>query len=151
MINVVIGIITNEDKVLLIKRERGDFIGLYGLPGGKVEECEHIDVAIEREINEELGLELKFSQLLGTATEIMHDKNSTTILYCCELLMDINQKILNPEFEYKWFSKQELIDSNSIIESDKIMIKSFYKNKEANYIKLDCYRDEEGKYFWNSN
>lgn len=30
MINVVIGIITYEDKILLIKRERGDFIGLYG-------------------------------------------------------------------------------------------------------------------------
>lgn len=25
------------------------------------------------------------------------------------------------------------------------------EDKEANYIKLDCYRDEEGKYFWNSN
>lgn len=148
MVNVAIGIITNEDKVLLIKRERGDFIGLYGLPGGKVEECEHIDTAIEREINEELGLKLKFNKLLGTATEIMHDKNSTTLLYCCELLMDINQKISNPEFEYRWFSKQELINSNSIIESDKIMIKSFYNKKEANYIKLDCYRSKDGKYFW---
>lgn len=148
MVNVAIGVITNEDKVLLIKRERGDFIGLYGLPGGKVEECEHIDTAIEREINEELGLKLKFNKLLGSATEIMHDKNSTTLLYCCELLMDINQKISNPEFEYRWFSKQELINSNSIIESDKIMIKSFYNKKEANYIKLDCYRRKDGKYFW---
>lgn len=148
MINVAIGIITNEDKILLIKRERGDFIGLYGLPGGKLEECEHIDTAIEREINEELGLKLKFRSLLGTATEIMYDKNSTTILYCCELLMDINQKISNPEFEYKWFSKEELIKSNLIIESDKIMIKNFYTDKKVNYIKLDCYRDEEGNYFW---
>ena len=148
MINVVIGIITYEDKILLIKRGRGDFIGLYGLPGGKVEECEHIDTAIEREINEELGLKLKFRRLLGTVTEIMHDKNSTTILYCCELLMDKNQKISNPEFEYEWFSKQELVNSNSIIESDKIMIKSFYNNRESNYIKLDCYTDEAGKYFW---
>lgn len=46
MLNVVVGIIANEDKILLIKRERGDFIGLYGLPGGKVEEYEHIDEAI---------------------------------------------------------------------------------------------------------
>ncbi len=148
MINVVIGIIAKEDQVLLIKRERGDFIGLYGLPGGKVEECEHLDTAIKREINEELGLELKFGQLLGTATEIMHDKDSTTILYCCELLMDIKQEISNPEFKYKWFSKQELINSNSIIESDKIMIDIFYNKKQSNYIKFDCYREEEGKYFW---
>lgn len=148
MVNVAIGIITNEDKVLLIKRERGDFIGLYGLPGGKVEECEHIDIAIEREINEELGLKLKFNQLLGTATEIMHDKNSTTILYCCELLMDTKQKVSNPEFKYKWFSKEELMESNSIIESDKIMIETFYNNKESSYIKLDCYKDKNGKYLW---
>lgn len=148
MINAVIGIITYEDKILLIKRERGDFVGLYALPGGKVEECEHIDTAIEREINEELGLNLKFNQLLGTATEIMHDKNSTSILYCCELLMDMTQKISNPEFEYKWFSKQELINSNAIVESDKVMIDTFYNNKERNYIKLDCYKDEKGIYFW---
>lgn len=148
MINVVIGVICNEDKVLLIKRERGDFIGLYGLPGGKVEECEHIDVAIEREISEELGLHLKFNRLLGTATEIMHDKNSTTLLYCCELLMDFQQAIINPEFQYKWFSKEELFESNSIIESDKMMISNFYYNMEKNYLKLDCDRDENGQYFW---
>lgn len=87
-------------------------------------------------------------KLLGTATEIMLAKNSTTILYCCELLIDKNQEISNPEFEYKWSSKQELVNSNSIIESDKIMINTFYNNKETSYIKLDCYRDENGNYFW---
>ena len=73
MINVAIGIITMNNKVLFIKRERGDFIGLWGIPGGKVKECEHIDIAIEREVYEELGLKLKFNRLLGTATEIMND------------------------------------------------------------------------------
>jgi len=148
MVNVGIGVITNQDKVLLIKRERGDFIGLWGLPGGKVEECEHIDKAIEREIREELGLQLKFNKLLGTATEIMHDKNATSILYCCELEMDGKQEISNPEFQYKWFSKEELMDSDAIIESDKVMIGKFYYNKTENYLKLDCDRDENGKYFW---
>lgn len=148
MVNVAIGVITMKNKVLLIKRERGDFIGLWGIPGGKVEECEHIDTAIEREIDEELGLKLKFNRLLGVATEIMHDKNSTSILYCCELIMDDNQQISNPEFEYKWFTKEELINSDIIIESDKVMIENFYYNNKTNYLKLDCYRDENGKYFW---
>lgn len=148
MINVAIGIIINEDKVLLIKRERGDFVGLYALPGGKVEECEHISTAIEREISEELGINLKFNSLLGIATEIMHDKNSTSIISCCELLMDEKQEITTPEFEYKWFSKEELINSNTIIESDKIMINEFYYKKQKNYLKFDCNKDEKGKYFW---
>lgn len=148
MVNVAIGVITSEDKILLIKRERGDFVGLWGLPGGKVEECEHIDMAIEREIKEELGLKLKFNQLLGTTTEVMHNTNSTSIIHCCELLMDKEQEISNPEFEYKWFSKEEIISSDVIIESDKIMINNFYYNNSVNYLKLDCYIDENGKYFW---
>lgn len=148
MVNVVLGIIANQEKVILIKRERGDFIGLWALPGGKVEECEHIDLAIEREIKEELGLKLKFNQLLGTATEIMHDNNLTSVLHCCELSMDMEQKISNPEFEYKWFSKEELIKSDSIIESDKVMINEFYYNKKKNYLKLDCDKNENGEYFW---
>lgn len=90
-----------------------------GIPGGKVEESEHFDIAIERERKEELGLKLKFNKLLGTATEIIHDKESTTILQVCELLVDEKQQIVNPEFEYKWFSKEELENSNVIIESDK--------------------------------
>ena len=148
MVNVGIGVITKQDKVLLIKRERGDFVGLWGLPGGKVEECEHIDKAIEREIQEELGLDLKFHQLLGTATEIMHDKKATSILYCCELEMDEKQQVLHPEFQYQWFSKEELMQSYDIIQSDKVMINNFYYQKKENYLKLDCDRDKEGKYFW---
>lgn len=148
MINVVIAVITKEDKILLVKRERGDFVGLFALPGGKVEECEHLDGAIEREIGEELGLKLKFNQLLGTATEIMHDKEATTMLYCCEMLMDMKQKVTNPEFEYKWFSKEELIYSEDIIESDKVMAQKFFYERQENYLKLDCYRDESGKYYW---
>lgn len=148
MVNVVIGIIKNEDKILLIKRERKDFIGLWGLPGGKVEECEHIDSAIKREFREELGLDVNFNKLLGIATEIMHDTNSTSLLYCCELLINGCQEISNPEFKYKWFSKDELSKCSEIIDSDKVMINSFLYNKTTNYIKLDCYRDKNGKYFW---
>lgn len=64
MVNVVIGIVEKEGKILLIQRERGDFVGLWGIPGGKVEECEHIDEAVEREMLEEIGIKLNFKELL---------------------------------------------------------------------------------------
>ncbi len=148
MVNVAIAVIIQEEKILLIKRERGNFVGLYGLPGGKVEECEHIDEAVQREIQEELGLDLKCKKILGVATEIMYDKGNTVILYCCELEMDKKQRINHPEFQYKWFSKEELINSNKIIESDKMMIENFYFKEDKNYLKLDCYKDETGRYYW---
>ena len=143
MVNVVLGIVEENEKILLIQRERGDFVGLWGIPGGKVEECEHIDEAVKREMLEELGIKLEFKELLGISTEIMHDKNSTRLLN-----IDNDEEIKNPEFNYKWFDKNEIMNSNNIIESDKKFIEEFYIKKGLNYLKMDCYRDAEGKYYW---
>ncbi len=148
MVNVVLGIVEENEKILLIQRERGDFVGLWGIPGGKVEECEHIDEAVKREMLEELGIKLEFKELLGISTEIMHDKNSTSLLYICLLNIDNDEEIKNPEFNYKWFDKNEIMNSNNIIESDKKFIEEFYIKKGLNYLKMDCYRDAEGKYYW---
>ena len=73
MVNVVLGLVEKDDKILLIQRERGDFVGLWGIPGGKVEECEHIDEAVKREMLEEIGINMKFEKLLGFCTEIMNE------------------------------------------------------------------------------
>ncbi len=148
MVNVVIGIVEKEDKILLIQRKRGNFVGLWGIPGGKVEECEHLDEAIEREMSEEIGIKMNFQKILGLATEIMHDKNSTCLIYVCLLTIKGDCIIENPEFEYKWFSKEEIKKSKNLIESDKIFIEKFYLNSTESYLKLDCYKDENGNYFW---
>lgn len=148
MVNVVIGIVEKQGKILLIKRERGDFVGLWGIPGGKIEECEHIDFAIKREMIEEIGVGMEFKGILGVSTEIMHDKNSTSLLYVCLLSMNDDDEIINPEFEYKWFSKDEILNSDDIIQSDKIFIDEFYFKRTKNYLKLDCYKDDNGNYYW---
>lgn len=148
MVNVVIGIVIKEDKILLIKRERGDFPGLWAIPGGKVEECEHLNEAIEREMFEEIGIKMQFKELLGFSTEIMHDKEKTSMLYICLLEMNPADILTNPEFEYKFFSKDEIINSDNIVKSDKLFIKTFYIDKSTTYLPLDCYKDDEGKYYW---
>lgn len=148
MVNVVLGIVEKDDKILLIQRERGDFIGLWGIPGGKLEECEHIDEAVKREMFEEIGIDMEFEKLLGFCTEIMHDKNSTSLIYVCLLKIDNDDIISNAEFNYKWLNKQEIIDSKDMIESDKVFIEKFYINNSENYLKMDCYRDDNGEYYW---
>lgn len=148
MVNVVIGIVEKQGKILLIKRERGDFIGLWAIPGGKVEECEHIDEAVKREMKEEIGIDMEFKGVLGISTEIMHDKNCTSLLYICHLAINNKDEIKNTEFKYKWFSKDEIINFTNIVESDKMFIEEFYIKKSKNYLKLDCYRDNNGEYYW---
>lgn len=46
----VYGLIVNEGKILLIKKNRGPYKGLLDLPGGGLEDGESTHQALEREI-----------------------------------------------------------------------------------------------------
>ena len=58
---VVAGLIEKDNKYLIAKRLTGNelVVGKWEFPGGKVEEGEEESVAIEREIKEEFGLNIK--------------------------------------------------------------------------------------------
>lgn len=51
----VYGVHTKEDSVLVIKKGRGPYKGLYDLPGGRIEFGEKIEDALRREFTEEVG------------------------------------------------------------------------------------------------
>ena len=51
-------------RILLIKRLSDPEAGCWGLPGGKVDLYEAVPAAVEREIKEELGIEIEAKALL---------------------------------------------------------------------------------------
>jgi 8-oxo-dGTP diphosphatase len=53
---LLFGLESGRIEVLLIKRDREPFRGLWALPGGFVEEDEALERAAERELREETGL-----------------------------------------------------------------------------------------------
>ena len=61
----VYGICRRDGDVLVIKKSRGPYKGLYDLPGGRVEFGEKIEVTLQREFEEEIGVSslTKFSFL----------------------------------------------------------------------------------------
>jgi 8-oxo-dGTP diphosphatase len=59
------GIVVIEDQVVLIKRGREPFKGMYALPGGIVEYGESIEQCVVREIEEETGLRTRVLDLVG--------------------------------------------------------------------------------------
>ena len=65
-LTVKAAIINKEGKILIIKRSKDDAIkaGEYDLPGGNVDCRENIEVAMKREIKEELGIEVKLGQII---------------------------------------------------------------------------------------
>ncbi|MBW7954353.1 NUDIX domain-containing protein [Candidatus Gracilibacteria bacterium] len=52
----VYAILKYKDSIVVIRKGRGPFIGLYDLPGGKIEHSEKNVESLEREIIEEVGL-----------------------------------------------------------------------------------------------
>ncbi len=62
---VVKAVITNGNKILLLKNDQG-----WDLPGGHVHEEESLDDALKREIKEETGLEIEEFEKLN----LTHDK-----------------------------------------------------------------------------
>ena len=56
--------ILDGQRLVLVKRKRDPEAGCWGLPGGKVESGERIEVAVSREIKEELGIEISLERLI---------------------------------------------------------------------------------------
>ena len=62
----VAGILIYDGKVFVAKRgPEGSFHGRWEFPGGKVEEGESDEAAVEREFDEEFGIEVGARRLLG--------------------------------------------------------------------------------------
>jgi 8-oxo-dGTP diphosphatase len=59
-----------DGRVLLVRRLSDPEAGRWGLPGGKVDLYETVIAAVEREIREELGINIKVGKLLCLVDQI---------------------------------------------------------------------------------
>lgn len=59
------GILIKDGKILLIKKSRGAYKGMYDLPGGGIEFNEKIEDALKREFIEETGITVSSYSFLG--------------------------------------------------------------------------------------
>tara|TARA_Y100000817_G_scaffold108336_1_gene84815 strand:+ start:573 stop:989 length:417 start_codon:yes stop_codon:yes gene_type:complete len=68
-IPVVAGVISKEGKVLLGQRPEGSSLpGVWEFPGGKIEANESPEMALKRELEEELGIDAQVGPLLLSTT-----------------------------------------------------------------------------------
>lgn len=148
---VVISVLIHDGKILLIKRIRGDYSGLWGLPGGKVEKGEHLSEAAVREIREESGIDSDFVSFFGYVSEHLVGPDgkveSHFLLHLCELSPKSTKVRNGQEGELEWFELEKLpAMKDKMIPSDFLMIEKMVKKREGRYYNCVIERKEDGKH-----
>lgn len=121
----VYGIIEKKDEVLVVRKSRGPYKGLFDLPGGKPEFGEMLLDALKREIKEETDLEVNEFSLFDNFSFLIpyHDvdgnKKELYHIALIYLVHDIDFTIFNSSIEAEdvkgslWLNKYLTDESNS--------------------------------------
>lgn len=120
-IEVVAAIIKKGNKYYCAQRkDEGELAKKWEFPGGKIEENETHQQALEREIKEELSAEIKVGKFLVT---IEHEYNSfflTMHCYYCDIIR--GDLVISEHLDSKWLTKKEML-SYDFADADKPVIK----------------------------
>ena len=130
-INVVAGIIINQNKILIGKRKDKDIGGgKWEFPGGKIEVGETNSVALERELYEELGISVKIGKELMNYEHLF----KTTIYNITFMeITDYEGEIYNnAHSEIKWVKFSNLPEYDFISGDDRF-IQSLIKSKSEQF------------------
>ncbi len=108
VIEVVAAIIQKENQYLTTQRGYGDFKGFWEFPGGKIEFGESHEVALKREIREELGINISIEKFICTTD---YDYSSFHLTMHCYLCNIVSGEIeLREHIAIRWLNPYELND-----------------------------------------
>lgn len=104
-IEVAAAVILHDEKVLLAKRTEGDLKGLWEFPGGKIEPGETWAAAAERELLEELHLEVKADKRLVVLEHEYPQKRVRLHFILCHLPSPAHKQTVMQSFQnvVEWF------------------------------------------------
>lgn len=103
--------IINDQKLLLIKRLIQPEQGHWGLPGGKVDFLEPVETAVQREIFEELAINLTALKLLCVVNQIDAEQQLhwvSPVYLCTQFSGQLKLREPHKHEAYVWFALDQL-------------------------------------------
>jgi 8-oxo-dGTP diphosphatase len=106
--NIGVAVIWNQQQQVLIdlRLPKGDMAGLWEFPGGKVEAGETFEDCIQREIKEEIGIDIEVGKHLMTVEHSYANLRVTLTVHHCRHIAGIPQTL--ECVEVKWVNLEEL-------------------------------------------
>ena len=130
-INVVCAVIVNKGRIFACQRGYGEWKDWWEFPGGKIEPGESPEEALQREIREELAIDIAIGRLLTTVDYDYPDFHLTMHCYLCHLKDDIQPHLLEHEAA-RWLGKDKL-EEVKWLPADVEVIKALNRKNQSNY------------------
>jgi mutator protein MutT len=105
---VTAGLIWQDGRLLLTKRPEGSHLaGFWEFPGGKKEPGETLGQCLEREIKEELGMEVRAGKLLFSVDHEYENRIISLYLFLCTHLCGQPEPLECEEL--RWVNPEDLV------------------------------------------
>lgn len=105
-IRVVAAVILSDGRIFATQRGYGYFKGGWEFPGGKIEDGETPEVALKREILEELETEITVGELIDTIEYDYPNFHLSMDCFWCEIVS--GNLVLKEHKAAKWLDKEAL-------------------------------------------
>lgn len=127
---VVAAVIEHNNRILCMQRNKGkyDYVSYkYEFPGGKIEAGEERHAALERELREEMDMDISISETdyLMTVEQQYPDFAITMHAYICKLAEP--KFVMKEHIDAKWLTATEL-STLDWAEADKPIVKKLQEN-----------------------
>lgn len=126
--SVVAVILDEKKRVLLTQRNIPPFKGKWALPGGKIGHGEAITAALQREVEEEVGLKIQVEKLIDVFEVFPRDEEETHYLILYYLSRPISNEIRLNSGEVQaaaWVSPEELSEYDTTPGTRHLLTKVF--------------------------
>lgn len=143
-LSVSLAVVRNEGDILFLRRNRGDYVGYWAFPGGKIEYGEHPSNAAIRELREETDIEATYERNLGIVSERLLDGDDVEnhfLLHLCELSAETLEVNDSGEGTARWVEFETAREQLEIVPSDRILLEMLTSGDLSGYHECVIRRD----------
>jgi len=123
-------IVERKGSILLVKRGSEPFYMRWALPGGFVEKGESAEEAVEREVKEETGLEVRSMELQNVYTQPDRDPRGDIISLCYAVECDGELTPGDDAAEARFFPISDVLSLNLAFDHDR-MIRDYLEKRHV--------------------